>query len=170
MRECIVVVDMQNDFVFGSLGSKEAQAALVSLKKRIADGRERGAEIVFTRDTHDENYMQTREGKYLPVPHCVKGTRGWEIAEGLYEQGEKVFDKITFGSVELAQYLAESAFEKVIFCGVCTDICVVSNALLFKAYAPEREICVAADSLAGSSVAAHEAALCVLRSCQVEIV
>ena len=161
---------MQNDFVSGALGSEAAQKILPAVKARIEGARAAGTTVVFTRDTHGEEYLSSQEGKNLPVPHCLKNSSGWEIAEGLLKNGEKVFDKPTFGSLDLAEFIRAEGFEKVEFIGVCTDICVVSNALLAKAFAPETEISVAADCCAGLTGETHEAALKTMRSCQVKIV
>ncbi len=170
MDKILVVVDMQNDFVTGVLGTKEAQEIVPNVVEKIKnfDG-----EVIFTRDTHGKDYMSTQEGKNLPVEHCIKGTKGWDIIPELapYVKG-KVFDKYTFGSVELAEYIKSEAEKrngelKVELVGVCTDICVVSNALLIKAF--NREIPVSVDSscCAGVTVSAHEAALNTMKSCQV---
>ncbi len=169
MKEVLVVIDMQNDFVFGSLGSQEARDILPALRERVEAARKNGTEIVFTRDTHEKNYLQTQEGKRLPVEHCIRNTDGWQIVEGLYKNGEKIFDKPTFGSVQLAKYLAEEPFDTVTFCGVCTDICVISNALLCKAFAPEKTVRAIEECMAGVSVESHRAAIAAMRSCQVEI-
>lgn len=170
MRKALVIIDMQNDFVFGALGSNDAQNILPAVKARIERGRIEGEEIVFTRDTHEENYLSTSEGKRLPVPHCIKHTHGWEIVDGLHRAGEKIFDKPTFGSVELARFLTEKNFDEVTFCGVCTDICVVSNVLLYKAHSPEKAVRAIESCMAGTSKQAHDAAVLTMRSCQVEIV
>ena len=169
MKELLVVVDMQNDFVFGALGTAEAQAILPAVKERIEKARASGQAIVFTRDTHAENYLSTQEGKNLPVPHCIKDTHGWQIVDGLW-QGETVFDKPTFGSKELAAYVAGGGFSAVTLIGVCTDICVASNAVLIKAEDPELPVFVEKTCCAGVTPATHEAALVTLSSCQVKII
>ena len=169
MKKLLVVIDMQNDFVTGSLGSKDAVAILPNVMERIRLARENGVQVVFTRDTHFENYFSTQEGEKLPVLHCIKDTRGWEIADGLFEGNERVFDKPTFGSVQLAEFVKEERFDEVELVGVCTDICVVSNALLIKAYCPEIKVQVRADCCAGVTKESHEAALKTMSSCQVEI-
>ena len=169
MKRALVVVDMQNDFLTGSLGSADCAAILPAVKSFLKAERERGTEILFTRDTHGEDYFSTQEGKNLPVSHCVKGTDGWQIADGLYA-GEKVFDKPTFGSLELAKYLQEKAFDEVCFIGVCTDICVISNAMLCKAFCPETKVFVKADCMAGTSKKAHEAAVKAMQSCQIFVI
>ena len=160
---------MQNDFVFGALGSSDAQAILPAVEKRISAARQAGKTVVFTRDTHGEDYLSTQEGKRLPVKHCLKDSEGWQIVGGLQKSGDKVFDKPLFASVELAEYIRRENFERVEFIGVCTDICVVSNVLLTKAFSPETEVSVCAKCCAGTSAAAHEAALLTMRSCQAQI-
>jgi len=169
MKELLAVIDMQNDFVFGALGSSDAQAILPAVEKRISAARQAGKTVVFTRDTHGEDYLSTQEGKRLPVKHCLKDSEGWQIVGGLQKSGDKVFDKPLFASVELAEYIRRENFERVEFIGVCTDICVVSNVLLTKAFSPETEVSVCAKCCAGTSAAAHEAALLTMRSCQAQI-
>lgn len=169
MKELLAVIDMQNDFVFGALGSSDAQAILPAVEKRISAARQAGKTVVFTRDTHGEDYFSTQEGKRLPVRHCLKDSEGWQIVGGLQKSGDKVFDKPLFASVELAEYIRRENFERVEFIGVCTDICVVSNVLLTKAFSPETEVSVCAKCCAGTSAAAHEAALLTMRSCQAQI-
>lgn len=169
MKKLLVVVDMQNDFVTGPLGGEAAAKILPAMKERLERARKEGEEIVFTRDTHGEEYLSTQEGRKLPVLHCVKGSYGWQIADGLRREGEKIFDKPAFGSVALAEYIADGKFSEAEFIGVCTDICVVSNAILAKAYAPETEITVDGGLCAGTSEKAHEAALSTMRSCQITV-
>lgn len=169
MKELLIVVDMQNDFVFGALGTKEAQAIVPAVFEAVSKAREAGIEIVFTRDTHGGNYLSTQEGKNLPVPHCIKGTDGWQIIPGLH-QGEKVFDKGAFGSEELAAFVKAGGYTAVTLLGVCTDICVASNAILIKAAAPELPVSIKRACCAGVTPATHEAALVTLASCQVAIV
>ncbi len=169
MKELLAVIDMQNDFVFGALGSSDAQAILPAVEERIFAARQAGKTVVFTRDTHGEDYLSTQEGKRLPVKHCLKDSEGWQIVGGLQKSGDKVFDKPLFASVELAEYIRRENFERVEFIGVCTDICVVSNVLLTKAFSPETEVSVCAKCCAGTSAAAHEAALLTMRSCQAQI-
>lgn len=168
-KKLLVVVDMQNDFIGGALGTKEAQSILPAVRARIADARKEGEEVVFTRDTHGEEYLSTQEGKNLPVPHCIAGTAGHEIAAGLCLAGERVFDKPAFGSIELAAYVKERGFAAVELVGVCTDICVISNALLIKAFCPEAEVCVRAGCCAGVTPQSHQTALAAMRACQVKI-
>lgn len=168
-KKLLVVVDMQNDFIGGVLGTQEAQNILPAVRARIADARKEGEEVAFTRDTHGEEYLSTQEGKNLPVPHCIAGTAGHEIAAGLCLAGERVFDKPAFGSIELAAYVKERGFAAVELVGVCTDICVISNALLIKAFCPEAEVCVRAGCCAGVTPQSHQTALAAMRACQVKI-
>lgn len=166
MKRTLIVVDMQNDFIDMALGTKEAVSIVPAVKKKIAEYSARGDEIIYTRDTHFENYLDTPEGKKLPVPHCIKGTRGWEIADGLYVPGSKIIDKPNFGwpgwgSEELCS---------VELIGLCTDICVVSNALIIKATFPEAEVKVDSSCCAGVTVESHEAALATMRMCQIDVI
>ena len=169
MKEILVVVDMQKDFLTGALGNADTAAVTEKVAKKIKAERERGVEVIFTRDTHQENYLSTQEGKRLPVVHCIENTEGWQIEDGLYLLGEKVFDKPTFGSIELAEYIRDKKYEKVTLVGVCTDICVVSNALLIKAYCPEITVAVDKECCAGVTRESHEAALKTMSACQVEV-
>ena len=170
----LLVIDMQNDFVDGALGTPEAQAIVagVAARARAFDGH-----VVFTRDTHGSDYLDTQEGKNLPVTHCVAGTSGWELAPAIAEVAADlnapVFDKPTFGSVDLAEWLvartAEAPIDSIELVGLCTDICVVSNALMIKAFLPEVPVAVDARLCAGVTFASHEAALATMRSCQVQV-
>lgn len=168
MEKVLVVVDMQVDFVSGVLGTSEAQAIVPAVveKVRAFDGR-----VIFTRDTHTTDYNFTREGRYLPAKHCVQGTEGWQIVPELRPYAGEVIDKATFGSVELAERLSRQAeqIESVELIGVCTDICVVSNALLLKAYLPETDFSVDSRCCAGVTPEKHAAALETMRSCQIDI-
>lgn len=173
-NDYLIVIDMQNDFVDGALGTPEAQAIVEGV---VARARDFAGTVVFTRDTHAENYLQTQEGRNLPVTHCVRGTAGWELAPAVAEVAEglgaPVFDKPTFGSAELAAWLvernAECPIDSIELAGLCTDICVVSNALLIKAMLPEVPMRVDAKLCAGVTPASHEAALATMRSCQVAV-
>ena len=169
MKRLLVVVDMQNDFVIGSLGTAEAQSIVPHVAELIAREGARGTETVFTQDTHGADYAATQEGRLLPVGHCVKDTHGWEIVPALapFAENAKVFEKGTFGSLALAEYARDNGFEQITLCGVCTDICVISNALLLKAYCPETTLRVVGAACAGTSPAAHEAALTSMKSCQI---
>lgn len=172
MNDILVVVDMQNDFIDGALGTAEAQAIVdkVAAKIRSFQGK-----VIFTRDTHGENYMDTQEGKNLPVPHCIKGTKGWEIRAELEKlRTEPAVDKPGFGSAELSHMLAaENTVEpisSVSLIGLCTDICVISNAMLIKAALPEVPISVDASCCAGVTPQSHKNALEAMKMCQIKIV
>lgn len=169
MKKLLVVVDMQNDFVTGCLGTKEAQEITGAVAEYVKgfDG-----EVVFTRDTHGEDYMNTQEGKKLPVPHCLKDSEGWEIVPELKDLAdkEKIFDKPTFGSTELAEYVKNGNYDEVTLIGVCTGICVMSNALLIKAFNIEVPVKVIADLCACVTPDTHQTALDAMATCQVEIV
>lgn len=171
MSRILIVVDMQNDFIDGSLGTAEAVATLPNVVKKINNF---SGEIYCTLDTHSSDYLQTSEGRHLPVVHCVRGTWGWqlneEIAAAVGEKAE-IIEKPTFGSVELAHILAAKAdeIEEIELVGLCTDICVVSNALLLKAVMPEKTIRVDSSCCAGVSAESHEAALQTMRMCQIEV-
>ncbi len=165
MKKTLIVVDMQNDFIDMALGTKEAVAILPNVKKKIARYIENGDEVIFTRDTHFEDYLDTPEGKKLPVKHCIKGTKGWEIAEGLYIDGCKIIDKPNFGWPNWN----EQTFESVELIGLCTDICVVSNALIIKAMFPDAEVSVDSLCCAGVTPETHEAALKTMGMCQINI-
>lgn len=169
MKKILVVVDMQADFVNGSLGTKEALEIVPAVEAKICQCLKEGTEIIFTRDAHEPNYLDTSEGKHLPVKHCIKGTAGFEIIPELASYAVHVLDKPSFGSVELAGYIRDNGFEEVELAGLCTDICIVSNALLIKAFHPEAEVRVDASCCAGVTVETHKAALETMRMCQVEI-
>jgi nicotinamidase-related amidase len=168
----LVVVDMQNDFIDGALGTKEAVAIVPAVKEKIEnfDGR-----VIFTRDTHEADYLSTQEGKNLPVEHCIKGTDGWQIRAELDAlRKEEPVDKPTFGSVALGQLLKaydtyEEKIESITFIGLCTDICVISNAMTAKAYLPETPIYVDASCCAGVTPESHERALDAMAVCQINI-
>ena len=173
MSRYLIVVDMQKDFVDGALGTKEAVGIVPAVKARIEKALADGEKIIFTRDTHRENYLETQEGKNLPVEHCIKGTEGWRIIPELRafeEQAVHIFDKPTFGSRKLGKFLKKQEdVESVTVIGLCTDICVISNALLVKAFLPEVPIAVEAACCAGVTPASHETALAAMMSCQFEI-
>jgi len=170
MKRLLIVVDMQNDFVTGSLGSKRAESILPNVQAKIEEYRKRGDEIIFTRDTHHDNYLETQEGRSLPVLHCVLGTDGHEIVSELDTAGCVVFDKSAFGSLWLTKEIATGAYDEIEICGLCTDICVISTALILKAEMPETKIVVDASSCAGVTEEGHNAALMTMKSCQVNII
>lgn len=166
----LVVVDMQNDFIDGALGTKEAVAIVPAVKAKIASAREAGTTVIFTRDTHEENYMDTQEGKNLPVPHCIRNTKGWEISPELEVADSVVVDKPTFGSVVLGEMVKNMEnVEAIEVIGLCTDICVISNALLLKATLPEVPICVDAACCAGVTPQSHDNALAAMKMCQIAV-
>lgn len=172
MRKILVVVDMQKDFIDGSLGTKEAQAIVTPVIEKMKSYDK--SDIYVTRDTHGENYLDTAEGKKLPVVHCVEGTEGWQLhpeIEALAEP-EHIINKPTFGSMTLMEQLkAENEKEplEIELVGLCTDICVVSNALLLKAAMPENSIKIDASCCAGVTPKSHEAALTTMQMCQIEV-
>ncbi len=171
MKELFVVIDMQNDFVTGALKNADAAAIVPDVIAELSRAEKRGAQIAFTRDTHTQDYLSTREGRLLPVPHCIKGTSGHDIIDELAEYTEKarIFDKPTFASVELAEYAAREKFDAVTLVGVCTDICVISNAFTIKAFLPEAEINVIAAACAGVTRESHNTALAAMRSAQINV-
>ena len=166
----LIVVDMQNDFIDGALGTKEAVAIVGNVKAKIEEYRQKGLPVIFTRDTHGEGYMTTQEGKNLPVPHCIKGTEGWEISPELDAGDSLIIDKPTFGSKELGEYLAGiDGLKEVELVGLCTDICVISNAMLIKAFMPEVRVSVDSSCCAGVTPESHSNALGSMKMCQIEI-
>lgn len=172
MQDVLVVVDMQNDFIDGALGTKEAVAIVPKVEEKI---RNFNGTVLFTRDTHENWYLETQEGKKLPVPHCIRDTEGWRIRRELdiLRKTEPV-DKETFGSTDLADDLVamniDDEIKSITFVGLCTDICVISNALLVKAALPEVPIIVDAACCAGVTPESHENALKAMEMCQVEVV
>lgn len=168
-KEVLVVVDMQKDFIDGALGTKEAESIVENVAEKI---RSFEGEVVFTRDTHEEDYLQTQEGRKLPVPHCIRGSEGWKIdsrLEGFCSGDSKVFDKPAFGSVELAEYLRKRAPDKVTLIGLCTDICVISNAIMLKAFLTETEIAVVESCCAGVTPESHTNALAAMKMCHISV-
>ena len=188
----IVVVDMQNDFIDGALGSPEAKAIVPVMVERLKELDDGKTVLFFTKDTHSKNYLETQEGKNLPVEHCIEGTTGWSINKQISsyaDYGSKFFSysthdirkgrvlKPTFGSLELANTIRGLVndnpyieIDEIILMGVCTDICVVSNALLLKAYCPETLITVDASCCAGVTPETHAAALTTMKSCQINVI
>lgn len=169
MKKLLVVVDVQNDFITGALGSQRAIAVLPCIRREISLRMSEGWEVAYTRDSHGRNYLSTQEGRRLPVPHCIENTPGGDIVENIYVGG-KIFNKASFGCCELGEYVRDNGYTDVEFIGVCTDICVISNALLVKAYAPEVNISVKAEACAGVSEESHQTALNAMRACQVDII
>ncbi len=186
----LVVVDMQNDFIDGSLGTKEAVAIVDKVRDKVDAYLDAGNPVIYTRDTHSGDYLQTQEGHNLPVIHCLEGTKGWEISDKVYVDGCPVVDKPSFGSLELPGTILETVaalkevaptdmegisravmeIESITLVGLCTDICVISNALILKASFPETPVEVDASCCAGVTPESHENALRAMQSCQVKIV
>ncbi|MGL5677725.1 MAG: cysteine hydrolase family protein [Cellulosilyticaceae bacterium] len=182
MKKVLVVVDMQKDFIDGALGTKEAEAIVPKVIEKIKAYKDRGDNIYFTKDTHFEDYLETQEGKNLPVPHCIKGTEGWELADEIKVLHEDIvklqedlttFEKYIFGSEALADYIREHKLGEdtleIELVGLCTDICVLSNAIIMKAYMPEVKIMVDAACCAGVTPETHANALNAMKMCQIQI-
>ena len=176
-RRFLIVVDMQNDFIDGALGTEEAQAIVGPAAAAIREAKEKGYTVIATMDTHGEDYLDTREGRYLPVPHCIRETEGWrirpEIREAIGEDAD-VLEKGAFGSEKLPELVREKADGSeglsFLLLGLCTDICVVSNALLLKAAFPEADMAVYVPGCAGVTPEKHGAALATMASCQIDLV
>ena len=167
----LVVVDMQNDFIDGSLGTKEAQVIVPNVAQKIKEERKNGTIVIFTRDTHQENYLQTQEGKNLPVVHCIKESDGWQISSKLDVADSKIFDKSSFGSLSLADYIATiENLEEIELVGLCTGICVISNAFILKAKMPEVKIIVDSSCCACVTPQSHETALNAMKLCQINVI
>lgn len=172
-----VVVDVQNDFTYGALGSPEASDAIGNILERLMQ-IEKSDKVIFTRDTHGAHYLETQEGRNLPVPHCIYGTHGWEVVECVNDAVPKIqrhyVNKRIFGSYELVEvvgdYIDMYGADEVELFGFCTDICVISNALMLKSAFPELHVQVNANCCAGVTPTKHEAALEVMKSCQIEII
>lgn len=169
MKKVLVVIDMQNDFIDGTLGTKEAVAIVPHVIQKIQ--KYDSQDVYATLDTHPKNYLETQEGKYLPVEHCIKGTEGWKLQPDIQKliSEEHLYEKPTFGSVKLAQDMYRLQPGQIELVGLCTDICVVSNALMLKAFLPEVPISVDASFCAGVTPEKHEAALETMRSCQIRV-
>lgn len=171
MKKLLIVVDMQNDFISGSLGTPEAVAIVPNVVKKIRDWE---GDIITTQDTHYENYLDTREGKRLPVPHCIVGTEGYNINDEVMtvlvsHENTVGVNKLTFGSIELPEMIRDDRYDYIELIGLCTDICVVSNALILKANYPETDIAVDASCCAGVTPQTHEAALRTMEMCQIDV-
>lgn len=172
IKKCLIVVDYQNDFVTGSLGFEKAEQLDGRIADKIEKYRNGGWEIVFTFDTHEENYLQTNEGRNLPVKHCIKGTDGHKLygrTAEIQEENDKCFYKPSFGSAELFEYLRCENFDKVELCGVVTNICVISNAVLAKTALPEAEVLVDSACVASNDDSLNKSALDVMKSLQINV-
>lgn len=167
----LIVTDMQNDFIDGALGNKEAVGIVNSVKANIDSYLTIGDTVIYTKDTHTEDYLQTQEGQKLPVKHCIKGTQGWEFYKNLYVNGCKVIEKPSFGSLELAELISDmNDVESIELIGICTDICVISNAMILKARMPETPIFVDESCCAGTTLANHKNALNAMKICQIKVI
>lgn len=181
MSKILVVVDMQVDFINGALGTEEAQKIFPRVRERLENLEER-TRVIFTRDTHYDHYLATLEGQKLPVPHCIEGTTGWQIPEALTSliHAPVIIDKPTFGSIKLMEVLrhwinfefeeCNGEITEIEFCGLCTDICVVSNVLMARAHFPNMKITVNSSLCAGTTPAAHKMALETMKSCQIDVI
>ena len=171
MSKILIVIDMQNDFIDGALGTNEAVAIVPKVRNKIQEYKLNNNAVIYTRDTHADNYLQTQEGINLPVPHCIKDTYGWQVSKELMDDSMTVIDKPTFGSTVLAEML-KNHFKctEVELIGLCTDICVISNALLIKAHLPEVKITVDASCCAGVTPKSHRNALTAMKMCQISII
>ena len=169
MSKILIVVDMQNDFITGALGTKEAQAIVPYVKEVVENFK---GKVFFTRDTHFDNYLETQEGKNLPVSHYIKWTEGWHIHPSLEAlRKTDAIDKLTFGSKDLVNVLKqEEKVEEITFVGLCTDICVISNVMVVKAFYPEIPLIVDAKACAGVTVQSHLNALEAMKMCQVKVI
>ncbi len=164
----LIVVDMQVDFISGSLGSDDAKAIVLNVAEKVKgfDGK-----VIFTRDTHSENYMETQEGTKLPVKHCIRDTKGWQICDELKPYAKAIVDKLTFGYIDLPDYIQSlgEKIDEIELCGLCTDICVISNAMILKAALPEVKITVDSSCCAGVTKESHNIALAAMKAVQIEV-
>lgn len=175
MKKVLIVIDMQKDFIDGVLGTKEAVFIVPKVINKI---KEFNGEVIYTRDTHDENYLKSQEGTKLPVVHCIKDTEGWSLVNGIEELARKskskIFDKPAFGSMDMVRYVEslckEGKVDEIELVGVCTDICVISNAVLLKSAMPEVKIVVDSSCCAGVTPESHNNALNAMNMCQIEII
>ena len=169
MQDALIVIDMQNDFITGPLGTPEARAILPGVCARVAQYRAAGKPVYFTLDTHWADYLTTQEGQNLPVPHCLRGSEGWQVADGLGADAAHCVEKPVFGAVQLPALVREKGWQSVELVGVCTDICVVSNALLLKSHLPALRVGVNPALCAGVTPQSHAAALQTMAACQVQL-
>lgn len=173
-KKLLIVVDMQNDFTTDALRNEDAIAIIPNVVEKVKAALDEGTDVIFTRDTHHDDYMDTEEGRNLPVPHCIEGTPGWQLIDELQPYEDKaagIIDKLTFGSSELGSRLAGdySDVSEVELIGICTDICVISNALLTKAFLPNAHVSVDASCCAGVTPESHDTALAAMKACHVEV-
>lgn len=174
-KKVFIVIDMQNDFITGPLGNDECRSIVEALKKEIEKKQSEGYEILFTQDTHDAEYLKSQEGRYLPVEHCIEGTDGWQIIPELraYADNKNILLKKSFGNSDIGKWVEAAAGgepEEIVLTGVCTDICVISNAMILKAYFPETPIKVMGKLCAGVTPESHDNALKAMGPCQIEVI
>ena len=175
-KRFLIVVDMQNDFIDGSLGTPEAQAIVPAVIQRVKDAKAAEDTVIATLDTHGDDYLETREGRWLPVPHCIQGIEGWRVHPGLAAllEGCEQVQKTSFAAVRLPEVILREVGDadevEIELIGLCTDICVVSNALVLKSAFPEADISVRRDCCAGVTPEKHEAALTTMASCQIDVI
>ena len=169
MKKALIVIDMQNDFIDGSLGTPEAQAIVLAVTERVKAAVQNGEKLIFTQDTHHNDYLKTAEGKKLPVEHCIKPGHGWGLVSSLipYAKDAIVLEKPTFGATGLPQHVADCGEITVV--GLCTDICVIANAMLLKAFLPEASIRLDSTCCAGVTPESHNRALEAMKLCHIEI-
>ena len=169
MNNIVIVVDMQNDFITGSLKNAYANDIIPKIKERIEQAKSEGDYVFFTQDTHYHNYLHTQEGKFLPIEHCIKNTWGWEIVDELKPYAEYIYEKSTFGCLDLAINLMPFEFDNIELVGTCTDICIMANAILLKTFFPEKNIIVNESCCAGTSKTNHLKALCMMENMHIMV-
>ncbi len=173
MNQAYIIIDMQNDFITGALGTAEARAIVPQVEAKIVASKKDESihtDLIFTQDTHGEDYLSRQEGRKLPVPHCIKDTPGWQICRQLlpYTLFAAILEKPTFGCTDLIAEVSD--YDRLVLMGVCTDICVISNALLLKSFYPEKEILVDSTCCAGVTPESHQTALQAMKACQIDII
>jgi nicotinamidase-related amidase len=173
MNQAYIIIDMQNDFIDGALGTSDAPVIVPRIEKKIVTSKKdekNHTDIIFTQDTHGDDYLETQEGQKLPVPHCIKDTHGWQICRQLlpYTLFATVLEKPTFGCTALINETAE--YDTLVLMGLCTDICVISNAILLKTFYPEKDIIVDSFCCAGATPEGHQTALQAMKACQITII
>lgn len=172
MKQCLIVVDYQNDFIDGALGFDGAIDIKDTIVEKIKDYKDRGQDVLFTIDTHKDNYMETEEGQHLPVIHCVEGTHGHQIQSDVksqIEEEDKQFVKYTFPSLELGTYLKEQEYDEIELCGLVSNICVISNAVIAKSALPNAHIVVDAEATRSFDLVLHEKSLDVMEGLHIEV-
>lgn len=173
MKKLLVVVDYQNDFVSGSLGFKEAVALEDYIYQKIVDFKNNGNDVLFTFDSHQENYLSLQEGKSLPIPHCIEGTNGWQLfgkINTVIQKNDYQIRKVTFGSLELGNYLKENPYEEITFVGVVSNICVISNAIIAKSALPEATIVIDVKGVSSNDLIMQQNALAIMENLQMKVI